>query len=327
MKSQHTGTLPKSPLLVFFLIAYAIPVLILATMALVPEFYNWAYGGRTFVYEDAVLEAAQRVGYDFVSTNLLERIPAIILEPVLIMPMIYAGAPAIAAILTILLLGKNGQLGIFFGRFNPFRNSTSWRKTLGFYGIIVTIILIMRLPIVTVVGFNDIDWSSVFSLTALYTLITYALVDQGGLLEEGGWRGFALPYLQEIMSTPLRASIFLGIIWSFWHIPRSLISWETGALTFIMEYGMFTFGTVSISIVMTYFFNKMGGTVWSAIVFHGLINQSFDIASKYTQEASYPVILNQPLPTFIVYATIGVVAAVVVAKFGPQLGKTVTETQ
>jgi len=321
MTAQRVGMILKIPLLVFFLIASAIPALILITMGVFPEFYNWAYGGRVFIYEDAVLEAAQRVGYDFVSTNLLERIPAIILEPVLIMPMIYAGAPAIAAVLTILLMGKKGQLGTFFGRFNPFRNSQSWSKTLGFYGIMVAVILIMRLPIITVVGVSDVDWNSVFSLTALYTLFAYALVDQGGLLEEGGWRGFALPYLQDIMSTPLRASILLGIVWSFWHIPRSLMSWETGLLAFVMEYGMFTFGTVATSIVITYFFNRMGGTVWSAIVFHGLINQSFDIAAKYAEKATYPVILNQSLPTFMVYVAIGIAASVVLIKFGPQLGK------
>jgi membrane protease YdiL (CAAX protease family) len=39
-----------------------------------------------------------------------------------------------------------------------------------------------------------------------------------GAQEEPGWRGFALPRLQERFS-PVKATLVLGLIWGVWHVP------------------------------------------------------------------------------------------------------------
>jgi membrane protease YdiL (CAAX protease family) len=44
----------------------------------------------------------------------------------------------------------------------------------------------------------------------------------GGAWEEPGWRGYALPKLQGGHSA-LLASLILGVVWAFWHLPLMVI--------------------------------------------------------------------------------------------------------
>jgi len=41
----------------------------------------------------------------------------------------------------------------------------------------------------------------------------------GGGNEEPGWRGFALPRLEERYA-PVPATLILGVVWAFWHLPQ-----------------------------------------------------------------------------------------------------------
>jgi membrane protease YdiL (CAAX protease family) len=54
----------------------------------------------------------------------------------------------------------------------------------------------------------------------LTSYVFVALV--GGGNEEPGWRGFALPRLQERYA-PVRATLVLGVVWAFWHLPQLLV--------------------------------------------------------------------------------------------------------
>ena len=56
-----------------------------------------------------------------------------------------------------------------------------------------------------------------------------ALVLGGPLLEEGGWRGFALPRMERLYG-PLLASVILGVMWALWHLPEFLVpSWAASS--------------------------------------------------------------------------------------------------
>ncbi len=55
-------------------------------------------------------------------------------------------------------------------------------------------------------------------LIGLVTLFFLYNIIYGGLSEEPGWRGFALPRLQAKFS-PLVSSLILGVLWAVWHAP------------------------------------------------------------------------------------------------------------
>jgi membrane protease YdiL (CAAX protease family) len=57
-----------------------------------------------------------------------------------------------------------------------------------------------------------IDWVQIAATFGSTVIIV-------GLFEEVGWRGYALPRLQQRM-TNLRAALVLGGIWAIWHLPE-----------------------------------------------------------------------------------------------------------
>jgi membrane protease YdiL (CAAX protease family) len=74
----------------------------------------------------------------------------------------------------------------------------------------------------------------------------YILLLMGPLGEEAGWRGFALKKMLQLTS-PVKAAVLLGIIWSFWHLPLFFIHGTTqnaltafGILPAIAGYSLYT---------------------------------------------------------------------------------------
>jgi len=65
---------------------------------------------------------------------------------------------------------------------------------------------------------EDIDAIGSADLGQSYLLTWVLTATLFGGLEEPGWRGHALPLLQEDRS-PVRATILLGLAWGVWHVP------------------------------------------------------------------------------------------------------------
>ncbi|MFX1528906.1 MAG: type II CAAX prenyl endopeptidase Rce1 family protein [Promethearchaeota archaeon] len=82
-----------------------------------------------------------------------------------------------------------------------------------------------------------------------------------GLFEEIGWRGYALPKLQEKYNS-LIATIILTIGWAFWHFPMFLYHFSVDML-FGWLYSLFMG-----SIIVTFLFNSSGGSAFATILFH-----------------------------------------------------------
>ena len=123
--------------------------------------------------------------------------------------------------------------------------------------IISLLIQIIVLGIV-VLMFLQLSGTKFISLEfiALQSVIPVFFINlsSGPIGEELGWRGYVLNKLQEKYS-PLTASIILGLVWGFWHLPLWLLSGYTGLQLFYYIIA-FLLAVVSISVIITYFYNK-----------------------------------------------------------------------
>jgi membrane protease YdiL (CAAX protease family) len=82
----------------------------------------------------------------------------------------------------------------------------------------------------------------------------------GPMQEELGWRGFALPRLQEHYS-PLVANLIFGVIVAAWHLP----------LVFIGKLPAFLLiATVAATILFGWIFNNTKGSVLLPLVAHAV---------------------------------------------------------
>jgi membrane protease YdiL (CAAX protease family) len=108
-------------------------------------------------------------------------------------------------------------------------------------------------------------------------------VDEGGTLEELGWRGFALPRLVDRLGSPLAGAIVLGLLWAAWHLPELLpyaVAHPTGAWTLTLA-GFFLMCAAD-TVVMTFFYYRTGGSVLPAIMIHASWNfRSKALASPF----------------------------------------------
>jgi membrane protease YdiL (CAAX protease family) len=112
------------------------------------------------------------------------------------------------------------------------------------------------------------------------------------LFEEPGWRGFALPRLQESYGA-LKGTLILGVFWAGWHFPLFLIpaysrqvSYGTGPgfSGIAIPFGLFALGIVAATIIITWAFNHTRGSLLLAMLIHSS-NDSFPLASLFPQMA------------------------------------------
>ena len=96
----------------------------------------------------------------------------------------------------------------------------------------------------------------------LYNLI------YGGLSEEPGWRGFALPRLQAKFS-PLVSSLILGFFWAVWHAPARFGGIEAKSLSdTLVEWGLL----LLVTVIFTWFFNRTKGSILVTTLVHPAMN-------------------------------------------------------
>src|SRR5579871_2953808 len=90
-----------------------------------------------------------------------------------------------------------------------------------------------------------------------------------GVLEEPGWRGFLLRRLQGKYS-PLLSSILVWLPWSLWHAPLDFGGWV--ASSWILYVQIRVIFQVPLTILCTWIYNRSGGSILAAVLFHAGFN-------------------------------------------------------
>ena len=103
-----------------------------------------------------------------------------------------------------------------------------------------------------------------------------------GLGEETGWRGYALPRLQQGGWSAMRATYLVGGLWALWHLPTFSYNYdEFGPFIFI---GFFI-GIMAGAVLLTSLYNSTGGSLLLCVLWHGIYNATVNDADAAVSAA------------------------------------------
>jgi uncharacterized protein len=173
--------------------------------------------------------------------------------------------PAVAAFVVTALTGGRPAVGQLLRRMVQWRVGVHW-----YLLILFGVPLVELLGAFAVLGSVPLDdlaknWPLIFTSYLPQVLVAVVVI---GLAEETGWRGFALPRLQERRG-PLVGTAVLAVVWALWHLPNLLFGGWTGA-----SYALWLVGTLAVAFVYTWLFNNTGGSILLVALLHAAINMS-----------------------------------------------------
>jgi uncharacterized protein len=238
--SARQGLLARHPLVAFFVMAYACSWLVWAP---------WVLGGD---------------GAGLLPINISQTASGYLNATAIL-----AGPTLAAFIMTATTEGREGVRRLL-GRYVLWRVGLRWYMfaLIGVPLIMLlgTMVYSMELPNLGALG----GPSYLLSYLLSFALVT---VLGGPLLEEGGWRGFALPRMERLHG-PLLASLILGILWALWHLPEFLVPSWTAAMGggSIVDITLFTITAVTFTVVITWVFNNTRASLLLAILVHASID-------------------------------------------------------
>lgn len=255
--------LPRRPVLLFWLIAVALEVVIGVL---------FLASGAEATIDDGLSRAGIDFGSDLVTAaRVLVALPAAALGVGLALAQV--AAPDLAVLVVARIRGGRRLLREVGRRFRPWSPEVGARS--GTRTWILVVLVFSACNLVSGVlhrAFVPADLSWDFSWSMLALLPVAMFLDAGALLEENGWRGFALPVLLRSHG-PLVASLLVGLAWASWHFPVKFDAFLDYGLGGALAYlGAFTIKIVAISVVMTFFWARVGQSTLLAIVMHGLSN-------------------------------------------------------
>lgn len=180
-----------------------------------------------------------------------------------------ATAPSISGLLMTWRQGGRGALRDLWQRSTHF--SLGWWPYLVIF-LVPMLVSGLRVLFQLVRG-GTVSRSALLAQPTLLVGFTIQIFVFGPLLEEFGWRGFALDRLLARWR-PVPASLCLGLLHGFWHLPLFFVA---GTIQQAMgnpvpEFAVFTIAVAAGAVIYTWLHVASKRSVWAAILFHATFN-------------------------------------------------------
>lgn len=203
-----------------------------------------------------------------------------------------------------------------------FRGLFRWRVAARWYayalGVPIALVVLVTAEFAAV-G-ESLQWSLLDDRLLVYlpSLLIVAAIAGGN--EEPGWRGFALPRLQQRLS-PIRATLLLGALWAPWHLPLlfaaegSTHQLPIGGVLVLVALTMT--GIVGYTFAYTYLFNRTR-SVLLCIIMHAGFNTALASAGLRNEQAlqRWDYVLMLGLTTATVWAGVALLIKLTHGRLG-----------
>lgn len=179
-----------------------------------------------------------------------------------------------------------------------------WRAGLGWWLYALLFPFLMAagaISLAALLGGEPLAWGSLKPLSSMFPLLLLYTV-LAGFGEEFGWRGFAIPRLQNRYSA-LTTSLIVGIYHTLWHTPLFFIdglSWSNQAhlMGLLPAFLVTAITVINTSIQLTFIFNNTRGSVLLVAVAHGASGAWYSYLG-FTSDQISGVYANAILMTFV----------------------------
>lgn len=324
-----TNLIRRRPYLTYYGLAVAFPTFLFIYLfgleILLQAQYgpDYSYAGQFYALRDSLIESYPILFHH--QDSVLLYLTGYVFLPLAAPFFFFPFGPTAAALIVTWIGGGTSRIKGLLGHFKPVRGSLTARDGAqiyaamigGIFTLVAALFLVDRMlndgarldQFVQTLGL--FDWRYFLSATLMALFL-----NQGGLLEELGWRGYGLPLLIRQMGSPLIATLILGVTWALWHFPREVPGLAMGQQSLdslLFSQSVFILSCCSMSVVATYFVNITGGSVLPAIMIHGTLNHAGFALSTAQEGFRSEFTLDAPLMWFFAALVILLVA-------GPNLG-------
>ena len=164
--------------------------------------------------------------------------------------------PLLAAVTVAFLTGGKAGIRIWW------TGVTRWRGGAGWYALAIGLPLalnVLAAGLAVLLGAPRPGADQIAQWPHLFLVFPLYFVAMGPLGEEPGWRGFAMPTLQQRFNSPSIASLVLGVGVAVWHLP---LVWGGQQPAIIL------LAIVAAQVIYTWLANQVDGRVLIVMIAH-----------------------------------------------------------